>query len=86
MPSNTLDDLLFSVVAAHSRTVDHTGTQTIFLVAVVRAILTAVLAGLFTVTVNMDSAPVPDIMWVIEELRHDGYTVSTSTDNIVISW
>lgn len=86
MASNVLDDLLFSATAAHSRSTNHLGTQTIFLGAVVQALLTAVLAGLSTVTVNMDSAPVSDIIWVIEELRHDGYNVSTSTDNIVISW
>jgi hypothetical protein len=86
MASNVLDDLLFSVTAAHSRAINHLGSQTIFMVSVVQAILTAVLAGLFTVTVNMDSAPVQDIIWVIEELRHDGYTVTLATDNIVISW
>lgn len=86
MASNVLDDLLFSVTAAHSRANNHLGTQTIFMGAVTQAVLTAVLAGNFTVTVNMDSAPLQDITWVIEELRHDGYTVTLSTDNIVISW
>ena len=86
MASNTLDDLLFSARAAHSRAVDHAGTQTIFYSEVVESILEAVDDGLFTVTVNMDSAPLQDITWTIEELRHNEFTVVLSTDNLVISW
>lgn len=86
MASNTLDDLLFNVTAAHSRATDHAGTQTIFLRSVVQAILTAIATGLYTVTVTMDSAPVKDIMWVLDELHLNGYIATTSTDNIVISW
>ena len=86
MPSNTLDDILFNAVAARSRAVDYLGTQTIFLRSVVQAILTAISTGLFTVTITYDSAPVQDIIWVTEELRHDGYNVTASTTNLVVSW
>jgi hypothetical protein len=86
MASNTLDDLIFSATAAHSRTNDHAGTQTVFVDLVVAAILVAVTAGTFTATVAEGSTSSQDIQWVIEELRHNGYTVTTSTSNIVISW
>jgi hypothetical protein len=86
MASNTLDDLLFSATAAHSRATDNAGTQTIYYTEVVESILEAVDDGLFTVTVTMDSAPVSDIMWVLHELHLNGYTATTSTTNLVISW
>jgi len=86
MASNTLDDLLFSATAAHSRTTDHAGTQTVFVDAVVDAILTAVTAGTFTATIAEGSTSSQDIQWVMEELRHNGYTVTTSTTNLVVSW
>lgn len=86
MPSNPLDDLLFSAVAARSRAIDFLGTQTVFLRAVVQAILTAIVTGLFTVTVAEGSTNSADIQWVIELLRQCGYTVTTSTTNVVITW
>jgi len=86
MPSNTLDDLIPSAVAAHSRAVDFLGTQTVFVRTVTQAILTAITTGLFTVTVPMGATTSQDIQWVVEELRHNGYTVTTSTTNVVISW
>jgi len=86
MASNTLDDLIFSATAAHSRANDHAGTQTVFVDAVVQALLTAVTAGNFTVTIAEGGTSSQDIQWVIEELRHNGYTVTTSTTNIVVSW
>lgn len=86
MASNTLDDLIPSATAAHSRAVDFLGTQTIFVRAVAQAIATAIVTGLFTVTVAEGGTSSKDIQWVIDELRHNGYTVTTSTTNIVISW
>ena len=86
MPSNVLDDLIPSAVAAHSRAVDYLGIQTVFVRAVTQAILTAITTGLMTVTVAEGATSSKDIQWVIEELRHNGYTVTTSTTNIVISW
>jgi len=86
MASNTIDDLLFSATAAHSRAVDFAGTQTIFYSEVVELILEAVDDGLFTVTIAEGGASSQDIQWVIEELRHNGFGVTTSTTNIVVTW
>lgn len=86
MPSNPLDDIVPSATAAHSRAIDYLGTQTVFLRLVNQAILTALVTGLFTVTVAEGAASSKDIQWVIELLRQNGYTVTTSTTNIVISW
>jgi len=86
MPSNTLDDLFVSVVAAHSRTLDHAGAQTIFVNAVVAAIETAITAGTYTATIALGSTTSDVIQWVVEQLRKSGYTVSFSTTNIVVSW
>ena len=86
MASNTLDDLIPSSTAAHSRTLDHAGTQTVFVDLVAAAIQTAVTAGTFTATVAEGSTSSQDIQWVIEELRHNGYGVTTSVANIVITW
>jgi len=86
MPSNTLDDLFVSVVAAHSRTLDHAGAQTIFVNAVVAAIETAITAGTYTATIALGSTTSDIIQWVVEQLRKSGYTVSFSTTNIVVSW
>jgi D-arabinose 5-phosphate isomerase GutQ len=86
MASNTTDDLLFSATAAHSRANDFAGTQTIFYSEVVETILEAVDDGAFTVTISASGQSSQDIQWVIEELRHNGYTVTTSTTNIVVSW
>lgn len=88
MPSNTLDDLFVSAVAARSRATDVAGTQTILVDAVVAAIQTAITAGLFTATYNATGKGSKDIQWVVEQLRNDGYTVvvSGANPNIVISW
>jgi hypothetical protein len=86
MPSNVLDDVLFSAVAAHSRAVDFAGTQTIFFTEVVELILEAVDDGLFTVTIPEGTASSQDIQWTIEQLRLSGYGVTTSTTNIVVTW
>lgn len=86
MPSNKLDDLFASAIAAHSRAQDHAGTQTVLVDAVVAGIQTAVTAGNFTATVAEGGATSADIQWVIEQLRQAGYTVTTSTTNLVISW
>jgi hypothetical protein len=86
MASNNLDDLLFSAVAAHSRATDFAGAQTIFYSEVVELILEAVDDGAFTVTIAEGGASSQDIQWVIERLRQNGFTVSTSTTNIVVSW
>lgn len=86
MPSNVLDDVLFSAVAARSRATDFAGSQTIFFTEVVELILEAVDDGLYTVTIAEGAASSKDIQWTIEQLRQAGYTVSTSTTNIVVSW
>jgi hypothetical protein len=86
MPSNKLDDLFASAVAARSRATDHASTQTVLVDAVVAGIQTAVTAGLFTATVAEGGATSADIQWVMEQLRQAGYTVSLSTTNIVVSW
>lgn len=86
MPSNPLDDIVPSATAAHSRAVDFLGSQTVFLRLVNQAILTAIVTGLFTVTVAQGAATSQNIQWVMELLRQNGYTVSTSTTNLVISW
>lgn len=86
MPSNPLDDIIPSAVAVHSRAVDFLGTQTVYLRLVVQAIMTAIVTGLFTVTVADGAATSANIQWVIERLREAGYTVTKSTSNTVISW
>lgn len=86
MPSNVLDDVLFSAVAAHSRATDFAGTQTIFFTEVVELILEAVDDGLFTVTISDVGQTSQNIQWVIEQLRQSGYGVTTSTTNIVVTW
>lgn len=88
MPSNTLDDLFASAVAAHSRATDAAGTQTILVDAVVAAIQTAITAGLFTATYNATGKSSQNIQWVIEQLRNSGYgvTLSGANPNIVITW
>lgn len=86
MASNPLDDLVPSATAAHSRATDYLGTQTVFLRLVNQAILTALVTGLFTVIVAEGAASSKDIQWVIDLLRQNGYTVTTSTTNIVINW
>jgi ketopantoate hydroxymethyltransferase len=86
MPSNKLDDLFVSRVAAHSRTLDHAGAQTVFVNAVVAAIETAITAGTYTATIALGSTTSDIIQWVVEELRNAGYDVSFSTTNIVVSW
>jgi len=86
MSSIVIDDLFFSSTAAHSRANDHAGTQTVFVDAVVAAILTAVTSGAFTATIAEGSTSSQDIQWVIEQLRQAGYGVTTSTTNIVVTW
>lgn len=88
MPSNKLDDLFASAIAAHSRAQDHSGSQTTLVDAVVANIQTAVTAGNFTSTYNASGKSSGDIQWVVEQLRQAGYTVvlSGSNPNIVISW
>lgn len=86
MPSNVLDDVLFSAVAAHSRAVDFASTQTIFFTEVTELILEAVDDGTFTVTISATGQSSQDIQWVIEQLRLSGYGVTTSTTNIVVTW
>lgn len=88
MASNTLDDLIVSATAAHSRTTDHAGTQTVLVDAVVANMQTAITAGTFTSTYNATGKSSQDIQWVVEQLRANGFTVSLSgaNPNIVISW
>jgi len=86
MSSNVLDDLLPSAVAARSRAIDFAGTQTILMAEVTESIVEAADDGLFTVTVAEGSAPSKDIQWVIEQLRQNGYGVTLSTTNLVITW
>jgi hypothetical protein len=86
MSANTLDDILPSAVASHSRSVDYLGTQTIFLRAVVTAINTARVTGLFTATIALGSTASQDIQWVVDLLRQNGYGVTFSTTNIVVTW
>ena len=86
MPNNTLDDLFVSRVAAHSRTFDHAGLQTVFVNAVVAAIETAITAGNYTATIALGSTHSDIIQWTVEQLRQAGYDVSFSTTNIVVSW
>ena len=86
MPSNVLDDVLFSAVAAHSRAIDNASTQTILITEAVELIVEAVDDGLFTATVPDGSAPSQDIQWLIEQLRLAGYGVTRSTTNTVVTW
>ena len=86
MASNTLDDLIFSSTAARNRATDHAGTQTVFVDAVVAAILTAVTSGAFTATIAISTTSSKDLQWVMEELRHDGYSVVISSTNLVVTW
>jgi hypothetical protein len=86
MSANPLDDILPSAVASHSRSVDYLGTQTIFLRAVVTAIDTARVTGLFTATVTEGATTSGNIQWVEELLRQCGYGVTHSTTNLVITW
>ena len=86
MASNPLDDILPSAVASHSRSIDFLGTQTIFLRAVVTAINTARVTGLFTATIAVGSTTSGDLQWVLELLRQCGYGVTFSTTNIVVTW
>lgn len=86
MASNPLDEIVPSATAARSRATDYLGTQTVFLRLVNQAILTAIVTGLFTVTVAQGAATSQNIQWVIDLLRQNGYTVTLSTSNIVISW
>lgn len=86
MPSNVLDDVLFSAVAARSRALDAASNQTVFFTEVVESILEAVDDGTFTVTVAEGAATSGTIQWVIEQLRLSGYGVTTSTTNLVITW
>jgi ketopantoate hydroxymethyltransferase len=86
MPSNVLDDLFVSRVAAHSRTLDHAGAQTVFVNVVVAAIETAITAGTYTATIALGSTTSDIIQWVVEQLRQDGYDVTFSTTNIVVDW
>lgn len=87
MASNTLDDLLFTARAANSRAVDVAGTQTILYEAVVAAILTAVTAGLFTVTYDASAeTDSKNLQWVIEELRHNGFVVTLAISDVIIDW
>lgn len=88
MPSNSLDDLFVSAVAAHNRATDAAGSQTILVNAVVAAIETAITAGLFTATYNATGKASNNIQWVAEQLRNAGYgvTVSGSHPDIVTTW
>lgn len=86
MPSNPLDDIIPSAVAVRSRSLDFLGTQTVYLRLVVQAIMTAIVTGLFTVTVADGAAGSGDIQWTIERLREAGYLVTKSTSNTVITW
>lgn len=86
MPSNQLDTIIPSAIGAHSRSQDHAGAQSVLVFVVYTALGTAMTAGLFTTTVAEGAAPSDVIQWVIEELRRNGYTVTTSTTNLVISW
>jgi hypothetical protein len=86
MPSNTIDDIIPSAIAVGSRATDFLGTQTIFLRAVVQAIMTAIVTGLRTVTVAVGATTSGNIQWVIEQLRLAGYGVTISTTNLVITW
>ena len=86
MAANPLDDILPSAVASHSRSVDFAGTQTIFLRAVVTAIDTARVTGLFTATIGMGATTSGNIQWVRELLIQSGYGVTQSTTNLVVTW
>jgi hypothetical protein len=86
MSSLPTEDIIPSALAAKNRTFDHAGTQTVLVDAVVAGIHTAVTAGSYTATVAEGSATSADIQWVIEALRQGGYTVTTSTTNLVITW
>lgn len=86
MPSNTLDDLIPSAVAAHSRATDAAGTQTIFVAETTELIVEAVDDGLFTVNVPIGSTTSKDLQWTMEQLRLNGYTVSIVSTNLVVAW
>lgn len=86
MASNTIDDLFPSALATKARALDFAGTQTILVRVVLQAILTAIVTGLLTVTVAMGASTSQDIQWVAEQLRANGFTVSFSTTNMVITW
>ena len=86
MASNTLDDIIWPALASKVRTFDHASTQTTLVDAVMAGILTAVTAGNYTCTVAEGGATSADIQWMIEALRQGGYTVTTSTTNLVITW
>ena len=86
MPSLHTDDLIPTAVAARQRALDASSNQTVFVAEVAESIIEAVDDGLFTVTVAEGSATSDVIQWVMEALRKGGYTVTTSTTNLVISW
>lgn len=86
MPSNNLDDVIVSVVAAHSRTVDFAGTQTILLVNILQQMLVIFLAGLFSTVFDTTGRSSKDIQWVIEQLKAAGYTTSYTGTSLTISW
>jgi ketopantoate hydroxymethyltransferase len=86
MPSNVLDDLFVSRVAAHSRTLDHAGAQTVFVNAVVAGMETAITAGTYTATIAIGATTTDIVQWVMEQLRQNGFDVSISTTNLVVSW
>jgi hypothetical protein len=86
MSSGPIDDILPSAEASHARATDYLGTQTIFLRAVVTAINTARVTGLFTATIAIGATGSKDLQWVIELLRQCGYGVSISTTNLVVTW
>jgi hypothetical protein len=86
MPSLHTDDVIPTAIAAKSRAMDSGSTQTVLVTEVAESIIEAADDGLFTVTVAEGGATSADIQWVMEALRKGGYTVTTSTTNLVISW
>lgn len=80
------DDVLISSTAAHNRSGDPSGTQTVLMDACAAAIQTAVTAGNFTCTLSLSGKASQDIQFLLEALHNSGYTTSISSTTLTINW
>jgi len=81
-----MDGLLMNAVAAHSAADTSAATQTVFLDAVVAAIVVAFTAGLYTASIACGTTPSADVQWVTKHLNDRQYTARVTGANLVVTW
>ena len=86
MNSSTSEVLWPSPVSAHEQASHPADTQTLLMVAVASAIVTAVGSGLFTASVTVSSSSSKDTQYVTALLNQGSYTCSNDGTHLVISW